>query len=131
MDEANDFICLVEMSKLIYLGTALRKTMVKAHRQAWAWQDEWYGLSMRDIRLLEEETARALQAKLLAKKNSSVDLCGGSSSRRLSQTPQKEVLDPSLWEQYEEVAVMKRQNTLDSDNSGQLPFTPSEMTRLS
>ncbi len=26
--------------------TALRKTMLKAHLQAWVWQDEWYGLNM-------------------------------------------------------------------------------------
>lgn len=40
--------------------TALRKTMLRAHRQAWAWQDEWYGLTMEDIRRLERETQEAL-----------------------------------------------------------------------
>ncbi len=25
---------------------ALRKTMLKAHLQAWIWQDEWHGLTM-------------------------------------------------------------------------------------
>ncbi|VDL59750.1 unnamed protein product [Hymenolepis diminuta] len=39
---------------------ALRRTMVNAHRQAWTWQDEWYGLTMKDIRRLEAETAKAL-----------------------------------------------------------------------
>ncbi|KAK6029546.1 DDHD domain protein, partial [Ostertagia ostertagi] len=29
---------------------ALRNTMLRAHRQAWAWQDEWVGLTMTDIR---------------------------------------------------------------------------------
>jgi len=29
---------------------ALRNTMLRAHRQAWVWQDEWYGLTMADIR---------------------------------------------------------------------------------
>ena len=34
---------------------ALRKTMLKAHLQAWVWQDEWHGLTMevrRAIRIL-------------------------------------------------------------------------------
>ncbi len=30
--------------------------MLRAHRQAWAWQDEWVGLTMDDIRKLERET---------------------------------------------------------------------------
>lgn len=30
--------------------------MLRAHRQAWAWQDEWVGLNMEDIRKLEDET---------------------------------------------------------------------------
>ncbi|XP_048507516.1 protein retinal degeneration B isoform X3 [Athalia rosae] len=40
---------------------ALRKTMVRAHRQAWAWQDEWHGLTMQDIREIERQTQLALQ----------------------------------------------------------------------
>jgi hypothetical protein len=35
--------------------------MVHAHCQAWAWQDEWYGMSLEDIRRMEEDTARMLQ----------------------------------------------------------------------
>ena len=34
----------------------LRRVMLRAHRQAWAWQDEWVGLTMDDIRRLERET---------------------------------------------------------------------------
>lgn len=44
--------------------TALRKTMVRAHRQAWAWLDEWYGLGMDDIREIERQTQLALQRKM-------------------------------------------------------------------
>lgn len=43
---------------------ALRKTMFRAHRQAWAWQDEWHGLTMDDIRELERQTQLALQKKM-------------------------------------------------------------------
>lgn len=38
--------------------------MFRAHRQAWAWQDEWYGLTMDDIRELERQTQLALQEKM-------------------------------------------------------------------
>lgn len=34
----------------------LRRVMLRAHRQAWAWQDEWVGLTIADIRKLERET---------------------------------------------------------------------------
>lgn len=42
----------------------LRRVMLRAHRQAWAWQDEWVGLTMTDIRRLERETQLILQKKL-------------------------------------------------------------------
>lgn len=42
----------------------LRKVMLRAHRQAWCWQDEWMDLTMEDIRQLEEETARMLAQKM-------------------------------------------------------------------
>ncbi|XP_067339676.1 membrane-associated phosphatidylinositol transfer protein 2-like isoform X2 [Channa argus] len=38
--------------------------MVRAHRQAWCWQDEWYGLTIEDIRQLELETQVALAKKM-------------------------------------------------------------------
>ena len=38
--------------------------MLRAHRQAWSWQDEYYGLTMDDIRRLERETQKALQEKM-------------------------------------------------------------------
>lgn len=37
---------------------------VRAHRQAWAWQDEWHGFSMEDIREFERETQLLLQRKM-------------------------------------------------------------------
>ncbi|KAM9306722.1 membrane-associated phosphatidylinositol transfer protein 2-like isoform 2-T2 [Pholidichthys leucotaenia] len=42
----------------------LRKVMVRAHRQAWCWQDEWYGLTIEHIRQLELETQLALAKKM-------------------------------------------------------------------
>ncbi|XP_055987344.1 membrane-associated phosphatidylinositol transfer protein 2 isoform X1 [Sorex fumeus] len=44
--------------------TGLRKVMVRAHRQAWCWQDEWFGLSMENIRELEKEAQLMLSRKM-------------------------------------------------------------------
>lgn len=52
-----------KLEKFIH-DTALRKTMVRAHRQAWAWQDEWVGLTMDNIREIERQTQLALQKKM-------------------------------------------------------------------
>jgi len=38
--------------------------MVRAHRQAWTWQDEWVGMTMEDIRRLEKETQEELARKM-------------------------------------------------------------------
>lgn len=38
--------------------------MLRAHRQAWAWQDEWHGLTMEDIREIERQTQLALKRKM-------------------------------------------------------------------
>lgn len=46
------------------LPPGLRKVMLRAHRQAWCWQDEWTDLTMENIRQLEEETARMLAQKM-------------------------------------------------------------------
>ena len=42
----------------------LRKTMLRAHRQAWAWQDEWNGLTIADIRRLELEAQEELAQRM-------------------------------------------------------------------
>jgi hypothetical protein len=43
---------------------ALRKTILRAHRQAWCWQDEYQGLTLADIRRLEDETQRELNKRM-------------------------------------------------------------------
>lgn len=44
--------------------SALRDVFVKGHRQAFCWLDEWFGMSMEDIRAMERETQERLKAKL-------------------------------------------------------------------
>lgn len=50
-----------------FIHDYLRKTLVRAHRQAWAWQDEWHGLTMEQVREMEKETQECL-AKMMSKK---------------------------------------------------------------
>uniref|UniRef100_A0A8D1SD02 DDHD domain-containing protein n=1 Tax=Sus scrofa TaxID=9823 RepID=A0A8D1SD02_PIG len=64
----------------------LRRVMLRAHRQAWCWQDEWTELSMADIRALEEETARML-AQRMAK-------CNAASEGPEAQPPGKPSTEP-------------------------------------
>lgn len=54
-----------KLEKFIH-DTALRKTMQAAHCQAWVWQDEWFGLTMDDIREIERQTQLALKQKMQA-----------------------------------------------------------------
>ncbi|KJH44553.1 phosphatidylinositol transfer protein [Dictyocaulus viviparus] len=52
---------------------ALRNTMLRAHRQAWAWQDEWTGLNIADIRKLEAEAAEHLSSVMTVKNDDLAD----------------------------------------------------------
>uniref|UniRef100_A0A915ICV0 DDHD domain-containing protein n=1 Tax=Romanomermis culicivorax TaxID=13658 RepID=A0A915ICV0_ROMCU len=52
---------------------ALRKTMLRAHRQAWAWQDEWFGLTIDDIRVLEKKAQEMLSKKMGRMENEDSD----------------------------------------------------------
>lgn len=53
--------------------TALRRVMLRAHRQAWAWQDEWFGLNMDDIRRLEKETQDILAQKMSSSRENNTE----------------------------------------------------------
>lgn len=53
---------------------ALRKTILRAHRQAWCWQDEYQGLTLADIRRLEDETQRELNRRIAQFQNQDLHL---------------------------------------------------------
>jgi hypothetical protein len=61
--------------------------MVRAHRQAWSWQDEYHGLTMDDIRELERETQLALQEQFAAEQAEEDDEAGGT-----DHSPKKEII---------------------------------------
>ncbi|XP_052314260.1 membrane-associated phosphatidylinositol transfer protein 2-like isoform X3 [Oncorhynchus keta] len=68
----------------------LRKVMVRAHRQAWCWQDEWYGLTIEDIRQLELETQLALATKMAQYSLSDTEECAAESNRT-PVTPERDL----------------------------------------
>ncbi|CAF1268379.1 unnamed protein product [Rotaria sordida] len=53
---------------------ALRKTILRAHRQAWCWQDEYQGLTLADIRRLEDETQHELNKRMAQFQNENIRL---------------------------------------------------------
>ena len=59
-------MCLFPFQNKIehFIHSGLRRPMLMGHRQAWVWQDEWYGLTIDNIRHLEEETQRVLAMKM-------------------------------------------------------------------
>ena len=73
--------------------------ILRAHRQAWCWQDEYHDLTLADIRRLEDETQRELNERMarFLKKNPvavgsasklepNVNSRNRSNSKRLSRT---------------------------------------------
>lgn len=77
-NSGKDFMCIYKICKVKFdswpvtyrveqfIHDYIRKTLVRAHRQAWAWQDEWHGLTMEQIREMERETQECL-AKMMKK----------------------------------------------------------------
>lgn len=80
--DGRDFMCVYKICKVTFdrwpiqyrveqfIHDYIRKTLVRAHRQAWAWQDEWHGLTMEQIREMERETQECL-ARMMKKEKSS------------------------------------------------------------
>lgn len=71
-ENCNEFMCVYKICRVNFdrwpiqgrveqfIHDYIRKGLVRAHRQAWAWQDEWFGLSMEQIREMERETQQCL-----------------------------------------------------------------------
>lgn len=68
---------------VVFTVCVLKGTMLRAHCQAWAWQDEWVDLTMADIRKLEEDAARYLSC-VMSSSN------GGSSTIKNELSPAKQ-----------------------------------------
>lgn len=84
--------------------------MVRAHRQAWCWQDEWYGLTMEDIRQLELETQLALATKmaLFSQAEEATEANGGAPSPDKDQEVKEAMNSIEAEEVAEEVTLQPR-----------------------
>ncbi|KAM9858821.1 membrane-associated phosphatidylinositol transfer protein 2-like [Aulostomus maculatus] len=103
----------------------LRKVMVRAHRQAWCWQDEWYGLTMEDIRQLELETQLTLARKMaqFSQAEEATEANGGSPSQdqeaqeAISSIEAEEVVVSSGGETLQPRGVLTKQWSTSSRSS--------------
>uniref|UniRef100_A0A8C8MLF5 DDHD domain-containing protein n=1 Tax=Oncorhynchus tshawytscha TaxID=74940 RepID=A0A8C8MLF5_ONCTS len=85
----HDVDCILHPLPCRLKVNGLRKVMVRAHRQAWCWQDEWYGLTIEDIRQLELETQLAL-ARTMAQYSLSDTEEGAEVTNGTSATPDQD-----------------------------------------
>lgn len=109
-----------KLEKFIH-DVALRKTMLRAHRQAWAWQDEWCGLTMDDIREIEKQTQLALQKKMGSDSESEV---GETSNISQDDSTKTLAATMSCIEKHEEISspVMLKKST---DNTAKHSTEPN------
>ncbi|KAB0792480.1 hypothetical protein PPYR_14439 [Photinus pyralis] len=111
---------------------ALRKTMVRAHRQAWAWQDEWYGLSMEDIREIERQTQLALKRKMAQANGEEFDDDYPSSNSQDTSAAKTLAATLGSIEKNEDVpGILLTKNTsniptVHTDNGSDLDLSPDE-----
>lgn len=50
----------LSLTPSIILQNAQRKILLEGHRKCFCWLDEWHGLTMEDVRKMEDETAEAI-----------------------------------------------------------------------
>lgn len=96
MNKCSHSECLLDSVSLLSVSTALRRTMLRAHRQAWAWQDEWLDLTMQDIRQMEREIQVQL-AKKMAEISNEEDAGIGEENKMRgeddSKSPSRQAID--------------------------------------
>ncbi|XP_060558830.1 protein retinal degeneration B-like isoform X3 [Ruditapes philippinarum] len=113
----------------------LRKTMLRAHRQAWCWQDEYHGLQLADIRKLEYETQLALQ-ETMAAANENEDFVQNNESSK-STNKKSEIVDnltassDSKHSSSPKIQVSKSNNGLQDDKAKSGSPVPSQISKHS
>uniref|UniRef100_A0ABM5F1R7 Membrane-associated phosphatidylinositol transfer protein 2 isoform X4 n=1 Tax=Pogona vitticeps TaxID=103695 RepID=A0ABM5F1R7_9SAUR len=112
----------------------LRKVMVRAHRQAWCWQDEWYGLTIEDIRQLEKEAQLMLAQKMAQysfnenepEQHLPKDSLGENDVETKAITPATEAVDaPSNISEAMSGRVLTKQWSTSSKSSSKRGASPS------
>lgn len=115
-------------TKLLF--SALRKTILRAHRQAWCWQDEYQGLTLADIRRLEDETQRELNKRMAQFQNEHLFLTANAEeSNRNERKSNSDEINQSLTIKRNRQTSMDNINTSRSRiNSFPVPPLPHEET---
>lgn len=57
--------CFAEYNKLELLLQSIRDVLLLGHRQAFTWVDEWYGMTITDVRIYECEMQRETNEKVV------------------------------------------------------------------
>lgn len=115
------YSCLTTTRKCVI---ALRKTMLRAHRQAWAWQDEWFGLTMEDIREIERRTQEALKRKMAGREIQENDEDDSVRNSENSITP------TSSEDDAEFASVISNREDLHHHSSSSTPAASSKLTKI-
>ncbi|XP_076054532.1 retinal degeneration B isoform X3 [Oratosquilla oratoria] len=108
---------------------ALRKTMLRAHRQAWAWMDEWWGLTIEDIRSIEQETQALLAKKYGNEGEDEAEAEEGVSAEEVNEShavPDLNVLETPVAEQMSTYS-----RTSDDASSSEHTVTNDEEAKCS
>jgi hypothetical protein len=92
---------------------ALRKTILRAHRQAWCWQDEYQGLTLADIRRLEDETQHELNKRMAHFQNQNIHLSIKNSN---SENDNIQTTSSILINEINQPLSIKRNRQMSIDN---------------
>ncbi|CAF1335849.1 unnamed protein product [Adineta steineri] len=96
---------------------ALRKTILRAHRQAWCWQDEYQGLTLADIRRLEDETQRELNRRMAQFQNEENRLLtANSNSENENENENNEITTSITTNELNPPLSVKRSRQTSIDN---------------
>ncbi|CAG2110544.1 unnamed protein product [Medioppia subpectinata] len=117
-----------KIEKFIHEG-ALRKIMVRAHKQAWTWQDEWVGLTMADIRQIEKETQEYLKSRMAANTDNSSASESIDGQQNLNTSPSGQEIDLNVIDKDNDTYVdISSMEVPKSKNSSSHPSISSKQS---
>jgi hypothetical protein len=115
---------------LFQLNLALRKTILRAHRQAWCWQDEYQGLTLADIRRLEDETQHELNRRMAHFQNQNICLTvtDSNSENENTETTSHEINQPLTSRRNRQLSIDNINANRPRINSFPVPPLPRDET---
>lgn len=107
-----------------FIQDSARRTVLVGHRQAWSWQDEWFSLTIEDVRRLEAEVQSDLRSTSFG------GAAGESSEDRQSNDRRGSLYlnSPNADQCTEEMILGLRMTSIeeDSDDSTDIPDSDDE-----